>query len=649
MNGNKMLDQRATQQPAIDPQFAAQLKALAEADNLAGSLDEGILDELAEQVMSDFETDEASMADWKEKMEQALDLAMLVKGDKNTPWQDASNIRYPLITSAALQYNARAYPAIVPSTDIVRVAVFGEDRDAQKANRAQRVGEFMSWQLKVDSREWERGTDQITLQLPIIGDVFRKLWYDPAKGRIRSQVRLPGKHIVINNNCTTLASAPRVSDQIKLYPHQIDSNMRSGRFVEFEYHVSGSDKQEPQEFIEQLCRFDLDGDDYAEPYVVTVHKDSRTVVRVLTAWNLDTVRIKGNQIVEAEPADYLTHYQFLPSMDGGFFGTGLGILLGDISETVNSTLNMLMDSGHLSSLGGGFIGAQNFRVKGGVTRLRPGEYKQVNFMGDDIRKGIVPMQFPGPSDVLFSVLGMLIDSGREIASVNEILTGDSGQANLPVGTVMALIDQGMQVFTASYKRIYRALLDEFEMICRINARHLSPQRYNAFFDGEEQFDPAQDFNLADMDIQPVADPNSVTSMQKMGRAQFLLEMANMGRIDPMAATMRVLDAAQIDSPEELMPKPDPAMQAMGQFQEEMMVLDLKMKEAEIEKTIAETMAELAKAEKDTAEADLKPLKTQVSILQTQKEVLGTRLKQIEAQNGRVNAGSAGGMAGASRD
>jgi len=409
-----------------------------------------------------------------------------------------------------------------------------------------------------------------------------------------------------------------------------------------------------------MLRYDLDGDDYDEPYIVTVHKETQKVVLVVSAYDMDTIRTDGQQIISAEAVQYLTHYQFMPAMDGGFFGTGLGLLLGDISETVNSTLNMIMDSGHLSSLGGGFIAAQNFRVKGGAHRIKPGEYKHVNFTGDDVRKGIVPMNFPGPSDVLFSVLGMLIDAGREIASVSDVMTGDAARQNMPVGTVMALIEQGHMVFTASYKRIYRALQDEFEMIARLNAKYLSAQKYAGLLDDPQeqanapgmdtgmpqgagqQFDPATDFDLGDMDIQPVADPKSVTSMQKMGRAQFLLELAQSGMVDSGEAITRILDAASIEDVEKLMPKPDPMAQILAGAQEELMVIEIRQKEAEIDETIAKTMKDIAAAEKDSAEADLMPMRTRIEEFKALKELLNERREAIRD-------GGAGGMAGAPRN
>lgn len=642
-----------TQPPGINAlapglrELTQRVHALAAAPNLCDKLDDAALTKLANAVIEGYDIDEASMADWKERMQRGLDLAMLVKAEKTYPWTNAANISYPLITSAALQYNARAYPAIVPATDVVKASVQGQDQKGQKSGRAKRVASFMSWQLKVDSREWERGTDQLTLQLPIVGDVFRKLWWDATTNRVRSQIRLPGKHIVVNNNATTLQTAPRVSDTVDLYPHQVLTNMLSGRFREIIIPPKPEDDHSPESFIEQLCRHDLDGDDYPEPYIVTVHKETQKVVRVVAAYDVDTVRIDGSRIIGVDPVPYLVHYQFMPSMDGGLLGTGMGLLLGDISETINSTLNMIMDSGHLSSLGGGFIGAQNFRIKGGAQRVRPGEYRQVNFAGDDIRRGIVDLQFPGPSPVLFQVLGMLIESGREITSVSNVMTGDAGRQNMPVGTVMALIEQGQMVFTASYKRIYLALQDEFALIARLNAKNLDPRRYMAFLD--EQADPAADFNLADMDILPVADPNAVTSMQKMGRAEFLLSLAERQLVNPQEVAMRVLDAAAVENPEALLPQPDPMQakqaQLMQAAQEEMLVIDIRLKEAELDNLEADTLAKIAKAEKDAAEVDLLPMRRRAEELRMMKESLNAKRGAIDAgRAGRVAQQSGDGMA-----
>jgi hypothetical protein len=243
--------------------------------------------------------------------------------------------------------------------------------------------------------------------------------------------------------------------------------------------------------------------------------------------------------------------------------------------------------------------------------------------------------------VLFQVLGMMIEAGREITSVSNVMTGDTGRQNMPVGTVMALIEQGQMVFTASYKRIYRALQDEFDLICRLNRKNVSPERYQAYLD--EEADPQADFDMSNMDVLPVADPKAVTSMQKMSRAQFLLELAQNQLVDPQEAVRRVLEAAAIDDAEALIPKPDPeAMKQqmlMQAVQEELTVIDIRLREAALEKTEAETLAIIAKAEKDSAEVDLMPFKARLEELKAMRNALGTRRDE-------VRAGGAGRMASA---
>jgi chaperonin GroES len=252
------------------------------------------------------------------------------------------------------------------------------------------------------------------------------------------------------------------------------------------------------------------------------------------------------------------------------------------------------------------------------------------------------MQFPGPSPVLFQVLGMMVEAGREITSVSNVMTGDAGRQNMPVGTVMALIEQGQMVFTASYKRIYRALQDEFELIARLNKRNLSPERYQMMLD--EQADPQADFDLADLDIQPIADPKAVTSMQRMGRAQFLLDLAEKQLVNPAEAIKRVLEAAQIEDVEALMPTPDPAVAKKAAAREELMdelaVIEVRLKEAQVDDVIASSMQKMAAAGKDTAEADLMPMKARINEFEAIRKALEARRAKLDTRGtGRMESES----------
>lgn len=629
--------------------------------NLVPDLSQDEVTQIARQALDDWRMDKTSMADWLEKMQAGLDLAALVKETKSYPFENPSNVRYPLVTSAALQFNARAYPAIVPGDRVVKPKVWGKDPQGQKAARGERVSEFMSWQLSAQIEEWESETDKLLTILPIVGTVFRKWWYDAVDNRARCRLIEPGK-LVVNAKVKHLADAPRLTEEIPLYPSEIETRIRTDQFVVFDFDEAPDDKQGAQEFIEQHLLFDLDEDGYPEPYIATLHVDTETLVRLVADYTVDDVRFRTEQQTEDVPAidpltgtqvitqsvtevpveilrirrgSYFVAYRFMPGMDGGFHGTGLGLLLGDISETINTIFNTLLDAGHYASLGGGFIGAE-LRLKGGAQRMRPGEWKMINGYGDDARKAVVPMTWPGPDATLFQMLGMLIEAGREIASVKDVMTGDAPR-NQTATTTMAMIEQGMMVFTAAYKRIFDSLRQEFKLLARINAETLDPEEYNQFLDEQQPFDPKADFGAADMDIEPVADPRSVTKMQSLGRAQMVMQLAEQGLVDKGEALSRVAQAADIPDVEKLMPKPDPMQQHMMKMQMAGAEAQLMQARADIDLTLAKIDSERASAIKDMASVEGQQAAQRLNATKIMLEHQRARLDQL--------LGSPLGMAG----
>ncbi len=633
----------AAQPPAIDP--AAFLAAAAEAANVADYLDEHRLNEIAETVIREHEIDLASMGDWRKRMQRGIDLASLVKEDKTYPFENPANVRYPLITTAALQFNARAYQAIVPSDDVVKVKVLGRDPQGQKAARAMRVGAHMSWQLTSQIEEWEPSTDELLTVLSIVGTLVRKVWYDPVEGRARVRLIRPGC-FVVNAAVTSLPDAPRIGEVLTLFPTEIAERRRAGLFRDVEYaEPEGEDRDAAQEFVEQHRRLDLDEDGYGEPYIVTVHKKNRRVARIVADFEPGDVRMGEGGVIAINRGSYFVDYHFLPSVDGGFFGTGLGFLLGDISDTINSIINMMLDAGHMASRGGGFIGSE-FRIKGGSQQFRPGEWKATGARGAEIKSAIVPLTFPGPDATLFNLLGLLIEAGKEVASVKDVLTGDVGGRALTATTTLALIEQGMQQFTAAYKRIFRSLKREFRLLARINARYLDPVAYSQFCDEADpagnlmMVNPQMDYDLNGMDIEPVADPRSVSRMQEAAKAEIVMQMAERGLVDRAEASKRALQAASVPDVEALAPKPDPMQMQMAQMQMQAMQADLAIKMvgieqalADLEKTRAETIKTVGEAAKSAALVRLDQARL---ALEAVRDGLGSTL-------GR----GAGGVAGAS--
>lgn len=629
------------EEPRIDP--AQFLAAVIQAPNVAELLPDEDLGGIAEDVCREYRIDAESMKTWLDRMKKGLDLASLVKEDKTYPFEKSANVKYPLITTAALQFNARAYPAIVPNDEVVKVKTFGRDQGGAKAARADRVSAHMSWQLSAEIEEWEESTDELLTILPIVGTVVRKMWYDPAYGRARCRL-IHGGAFIVNNSVKTLSDAPRISEVLSLYPNEVSERKRSGVFRNVDYIVEdGEDRDAPQEFIEQHRRLDLDEDGYAEPYIVTVHKSTRKVARIVADFRQEDVKLGQAGVMSIKRGSYFVPYHFLPSITGGFHGTGLGFLLGDISETINSVINLMMDAGHMASRGGGFIGSE-FRIKGGSQQFKPGEWRMANARGGDVRSAIVPLTFPGPDATLFQLLGLLIEAGKEVASVKDIMTGEQTR-QMTATTTLALIEQGMAVFTAAYKRIFRSLKQEFKLLARINAETLDAQTYSMFHDAMDPqgmpmlIDPARDYDMSDMDITPVADPRSVTRMQETAKAQVVMEMAQAGLLDKSEATMRILQAASIADAEALLPKPDPMQQTIAQMTIKGAEADLTLKMVEVEKALADiqkTRSEVVKNLSDAAATD-----AQIRLDQAE-----LALKAVSDGLREAYGRSAGGMASA---
>lgn len=652
--------------PQVSPEQFVQY--VTQSTNLVPDLDDGQASEISQQVMRDYEADKGSGSEWAEQMKRGIKLAKMVKEDRNYPYPGSANIMYPMVTTAALQFNARAYQALVPPGEIVKVKVRGNDEGGKKADRAQRVADHMSDQLRNDIPEWEEGTDQMLVVLPIVGEAQRKWWYDAEEGRPKCRLVDPGKFIV-NNKAQSMRSAPRFSEEIPLYPFEVESRIRSGTFVDFEYSKASDDTQDPVEFIEQHMRFDLDDDGYPEPYIATVHADGQNLVRLVADFQPEDVRyvteqqqsmvpvvdqngmpqpdIMGQPMMQPTVIDvpvkvksirrgtYYVNFKFLPSMDGGIHGSGLGFLLGDMSETVNTTFNMLLDSGHYASLGGGFIGSE-LRLKGGAQRMRPGEFKTVTSTGGDVRSAIVPMTYPGPNTVLFQMLGMMIEAGKEVASVKDIMTGDTGSKNMTATTTIALIEQGMMMSNAIFKRLFRAFAEEFKLLARINSETLEEDRYAAFHDAMDGVSAQQDYNMADMDIEPVADPRSVTKMQEAGKANLLMQLAESGLVDKAAAVTRLLEAMQIDNVEELIPQPNPMAAQISEMEMDAAQAGVVQARADIELTLAKVEGERAKTVKDLTDAEA-----------TEKNAYFAGLKLVlEQERGRLETaiGKSRGMA-----
>ena len=559
-------------------------------DNLADRLAKDELESLGSDLVDLIDEDEESRSDWIAVQEQSLKLAAQVRDSKTFPWSGASNMKYPLMTTAAMQFHARALPGLINHERPVLAKVIGNDPDGKKAERSERVSRFMSYQVLEYLDDWMDNMDRLLFVLPIVGLCFKKTYHSDAMKKTRSVLVLPSE-LIINYHATDYATA-RMSHIVYMNSNEVITMQRKGLFLEDvdldsipqgepvdgmrdeTIGLRPTDREDGQEykFYESHCFLDLDGDGYKEPYVVTVEVNSKAIVRIVPRWGEGSVEYnEANEVITIVPIEHFTAYQLIPDPNSAVYALGFGALLGPTNETVNTLINQLIDAGTLSNLQSGFIG-RGARLKGGATRFRPGEWKLVNTTGDDLRKAIFPMPVREPSSTLFSLLQMLISSGQQITSVSDMMMGENPGQNQKATTTMAVLEQGLSVFKGIYKRLHRSLQKELKKLAAFNVLYLDEEIYHKVLDdimpqqiptpqGPQEIMMPQgsvkeDFNLEDMNILPTADPSMVSDAQRVMKGQSLLEKLSMGLpINPMVVTKKVLEAEQHEDIPELMTIP----------------------------------------------------------------------------------------------
>jgi chaperonin GroES len=613
--------------------------------NLAPKQPAEVLADLTTKVLEGYKTDLATCADWYELNSQIIDLAKLLVKKKTYAGDVVANVKYPLIINACIQFAARAYPEIIKGNDVVKGKILGADVDNAKFDRAQRLCDFMSYQLLHQMEDWEEGVDQLLLSLPACGCIFKKSYFNTLERRNVSQTVFPDD-LVVNYFAESLERAPRVTHRIYLYHNEIVERINSGIFTKFDPTELGeatsdktanTDAETPHLFLEQHRWYDLDGDGYQEPYIVTVHEQTQKLVRISPRFATDGIlRNAEGAIIKIKPENYFTRFLFMPAIDGGFYGMGFGSLLMSTNSAINTLINQLLDAGTISNRQSGFLGRGLRLTKGKSLTVKAGEWKPVESTGDDLKKNIFPLPVREPSAVLFQLLGLLIESGKELAGMTEILAGNSPGANVPAESVLALIEQGLQVYSAVHKRIYRAQYKEYQKLRRLNALYLDQMEYNTLLD-EGQFDVQADFSAHDLDVVPVADPNNTTMMQRIMKAKAMLELRGQG-LNDLEIMRRYLLALDIEDVENILPdqeQEDPAAQLeLQKLQQE--VAELAAKVAKLQ---SETELNYAKLESEYAGI----AKTQAGITNDDKKIAlegASLLNQIQLGRSQQSIGKA---------
>ena len=552
------------------------LDDIVELPNIVTALDEADLNTISYNVYKGFEADIESRSQWEKRTEEAMKLALQVAEAKSFPWPGASNVKFPLITIAALQYHARSYPVLINGETPVQCRVIGDDPTGSKDARAHRVSQFMSYQILEQDTNWEAEMDRVLISQPIVGCAFKKSYFDPIL-KYNVSENILAKDFVVNYWTKHLDTSPRITHVQYFSKNDIYERVARGLFCEMTEVMPAAvpesnltlaqnkaqgmtapnsvDESTPYEILEQHCYIDFDGDGYAEPYIVWMRRDTKQILRIVARYFETSIERddKGN-ILRINPETYFTKFPFIPSPDGGFYDLGFGVLLGPLNQSIDTILNQLIDCGTMANTAGGFL-SRGIKLRGGNMNFAPLEWKHVDTTGDDLRKGIVPLPVREPSQVLFTLLNLLINYGERIGGSVDILTGQNPGQNTAAETTRTMAEQGMKIFSGIFKRTYRSLKDEFRKLYRLNQLYLQCiEDYNS--DTGQNFIDADDFKGPVSDVRPAADPNIVSDVQRVQQAQALLQLASTTPgMNMYEVQKNYLKAMKVNNIDQILPDP----------------------------------------------------------------------------------------------
>lgn len=535
--------------------------------NLTGRLSERDRQTLGEYIWDGYTIDRNSRTNWERRTNAALDLALQVTRDKNSPWAGCSNVAFPLVTIAALQFQSRSAPLLIQGPNIARMRVVGDDPQGLKQAVARKVGEDLSWQMLEQDSAWEEQHNRLLMQVPIVGTAFKKIYQSGSRHVVGDLVS--AQDLVVNYYAKSLEKAVRKTHRTYLYRNDVYERVKSGRFADIlddawynsdamysSYDNSNRDKrtglEEPTSdhdspfcFLECHTFLDLDQDGYAEPYIATIEEGSKTLVRLVYRFpNMDMVeRLRNGEIVRIIPEEMFVKYGFIPSPDGSILDIGFGVLLGPINESVSSIINQLIDAGTLANTAGGFLG-RGAKFRGGPNSFDPFGWNRVDATGEDIKSSIFPLPVREPSAVLFNALSLLIEYANRIPGSTDMLAGQNPGQNTPAQTSQTMVEQGQKVYASLFKTHWRSLKSEMELWYKLNGIH--------------RHDEMRQLYLLDAKhIVPVADPNVVSDTVRVQQA---LAVKNSAMVTPGYSIPDVeknlLYAMRVESIDVLYPGPD---------------------------------------------------------------------------------------------
>lgn len=631
------------------------------------------LRKIGEWCSENYQRDLQSRHKWVRRSEGALELAMQVQKDKTFPWHGCSNVIFPLITIGALQFHARAYPVIISGDKVVRCRSVGNDPDGTLKSLALKISSHMSWQLLEQDQDWEEEMDRALLNVAIVGCGFKKTYFSGEKGHNVS-CYVQAKDLVFDYWAKSIESAVTKTHRIPMFRNEIYSSVKAGKYrdilEESWYTATATIPNDPNQherdnrdgldqpmpsyntpfhMCEQHTWLDLDGDGYAEPYIITFEESSQEVVRIVTRFDreADIQRNVDGDIICITPWEYFTKIPFIPSPDGSMMDIGFGTLLGPLNESVNSAINQLFDAGTMSNTAGGFLG-RGAKIRGGKYEFSPFDWQRVDSTGDDLRKNVMPLPVREPSDVMFKLLGLIIDYTNRISGTTEINVGESVGQNTPAETARTMSENGQKIYTAIFKRIWRSMRKEFQKLYQLNSVYLPA---TTRFGASGQSIGREDYRGSAAQIVPFADPNISSAGERWGRAAAVKQLAEGNpAYDTDAVELDCLLALGISDPDRLYkgienaPPPPPdvrlqiqemkTQQAMAELQARQqefamtMQMQMRMNDAKIAEIQAKIIKLYEEGKAVTEKQRIDAFRASMEMIREQNKGLDSQLKSL---------------------
>ena len=546
--------------------------------NLADVIDSAILGRIASDLVGYIDDDLSSRQDWEDTYKQGLEFLGMKTEERTEPFEGSSGVIHPLLAESVTQFQAQAYRELLPANGPVRTQVIGAQSE-MLVKQAERVKDYMNYQITYEMEEYDPELDQMLFYLPVIGSTFKKVYRDPLKQRAVSNF-IHAEDLIVPYGATDLATSPRITHRITMDSNEVRKLQLAGFYSDIDIPTDGtSDDQmdEVQESIDDIqgihpsnsstdltlyeVHTDLDVEGFEDigmdgeptglklPYIVTILEDTNEILSVRRNYPEDDPMKRAQK--------YFVHYKFLPGL--GFYGLGLTHMIGGLAMASTSILRQLIDAGTLANLPAGFK-ARGARIRDEDSPIQPGEFRDIDVVGQTLQASLMPLPFKEPSATLYNLLGTLVDAGRRFASMADMKVGEmSGET--PVGTTMAIMERGTKVMSAIHKRLHYSQKMEFKLLSKIFAQDVAPYPYMV----SQQFGPeikAEDFDQR-VDVLPVSDPNIFSMSQRIALAQSELQLVQSnpeihgGPMGLYQAYRKMYEALGVTNIDAILPPPPP--------------------------------------------------------------------------------------------